>query len=156
MFYKIGFYVLLAIVLACGFMFMRTNPMKLQGAMSWAEMYSTDPTATLTFLNQNFGIRVTQSKDMGDGMIYNVIKTPGALWPFAGVMGLPKMADGQPVGPQSMIYLTVTDYDAAHAKMIESGATAHAVGQIAEGMKFGVYTIPGGVTIGIAQYGVKK
>ena len=156
MFYKIGFFVLLIIVIAGGWLFVKANPMGTTGAMSWAEMYSEDPAATLAFLENNFGITVTDKNEMPDGQIYNVIKARGALWPFAGVTGLPQMPDGKMVGPQSMIYLTVKDYDAMHAKVVESGAVVRMAGVVAEGMKFGVYEIPGGITLGIAQYGVKE
>jgi predicted enzyme related to lactoylglutathione lyase len=156
MFYKIGFFVLLIIVVLGGWLIVQVNPMKNQGAMSWAEMYSEDPAATLFFLNRTLGVRVANTTKTPDGMIYNVIRARRQIWPFAGVMGLPRLPDGEEIAPGTIIYLTVRNYAAAHEAMIEHGAVAHQTGLIAEGMKFGIYTIPGGVTIGIAQYGVKE
>jgi hypothetical protein len=60
------------------------------------------------------------------------------------------------VPPHTMVYLTVKDYDATHAKIIADGAVPMLVNEYAAGMKFGIYQIPGGLTIGVAQYGVKK
>ncbi|MCL1785978.1 MAG: hypothetical protein FWG39_02400 [Alphaproteobacteria bacterium] len=156
MFYKISTFVLLLIVVFGAWVFMRANPMKNQGAMSWAEMYSDNPAMTLHFLDKTLGIKVSDTIKMNDGSIYNAVKARGQFWAFGGVMGLPTMQDGTQVAPGSMIYLTVKDYDKSHEAMVEYGAVAHLVGQVAEGMKFGVYTIPGGVTVGIAQYDVKK
>jgi len=156
MFYKIGFFVLLAVLIAGGWIFMRANPMRITGAAGWAEMYSENPDATLAFLKDTFGIRVVESKEIPGGMKYNVIQAAGQMWPFAGVMGLPKMANGKPIAPQSMLYLTVKDYEVMSKKLVAAGAIERGPGAVAGGMKFNVYTIPGGVTIGIAQYGVKK
>ncbi len=155
MFYKIGFWVLLAIVLACVGLFMFTNPMKNNGAMSWVDVYSNDPTATLKFMNDTFDIRVTETSVVPDGGgDYNVIKSKGSLWPFAGVMKAPEM-HGHKVPAGTMIYLTVTDYAMMSAKMVANGAKPIEEDIVAAGMRFGVYEIPGGLTIGIAQYGVK-
>jgi len=156
MFYKIGFFVLLGLVVVSGGLLVHVNPMRNQGAMSWAEMYSEDPAATLFFLNRTLGIRVADTTKTPDGMIYNTIRARRQIWPFAGVMGLPRIAEGEEAQAGTIIYLTVRDYEAAHEAMIENGAIAHRAFEVAEGMKFGIYTIPGGVTIGVAQYGVKE
>lgn len=149
MFYKIGFWVLLAIVIACGALFIHTNPMKNQGAMSWIDIYSEAPAETLKFLETNFDIKVVNVTKMQDGGDYNVIKSRGAMWPFAGVMQMPKVMGAT---PGSMIYLTVKDYAAAHARALENGAKVILEDMYAEGMHFGVYEIPGKLKIGIVQY----
>ena len=155
MFYKIGFYILLIIVILAGGVFIKSNPMKNQGAMSWADIYSNDPSATIGFLNQNFGITVASTNPTPTGQEYSVIKAKGQLWPFAGVMATPVMPDGTEVPEHTVMYLTVTDYAATHEKMLATGAKSLLDNVNAEGMLFGIYQIPGGVTIGIAQYGVK-
>ena len=152
MFYKIGFYILLVMLALCIGVFMKTNPMKNTGALSWVDILSEDPSATIGFLDNNFGIKVTETKPSGLGTDYHIIKAPGQLWPFAGIMKTPEMSP-----PQSMIYLTVKDFSVAHKKAIESGAKVVSEPMIANGdMKFAIYTIPGGITIGITQYGVKE
>ena len=156
MFYKIGFYILLAIVIAAGWMFVRSNPMKNEGAASWIEIYSSVPTETIKFLADNFGIHHEKSKDAMDGMEYTLLKADGQFWPFGGIMGLPKMENGKTAPPHTMIYLTVNDYAAAHKKMVAGGAEVILADRVAGGMKFGIYVIPGGIEIGLAQYGVKK
>lgn len=152
MFYKIGFWVLTGIVLACIGLFLKTNPMKNTGAMSWIDIYSDAPAETIGFLNENFGIHVTKSSVTPTGQTYNVIKAKGQLWPFAGIMENPIQADGVKAPAGTTIYLTVKDYDAAHEKAIASGAIPHATHMKVEGMYFGFYMIPGGVGIGIVQY----
>ena len=156
MFYKIGFYILLAIVIAAGWMFVRSNPMKNEGAASWIEIYSSAPSETIRFLSDNFGIKYEKSKDSAaGGMEYTLLKADGQFWPFGGIMGLPEMDGGKKVPPHTMIYLTVDDYGAAHKRMVDGGAEVVLTNQVAGGMKFGIYIIPGGIEIGIAQYGMK-
>ncbi len=155
MFYKIGFWVLLVIVLGCVGLFVCTNPMKNQGAMSWVDIYSNNPTATLKFLDESLGIKtvkVTKTPDMGD---YNIIKSRGALWPFAGVMELPKMGNTT-VAPGAMLYFTVNDYVESAKQLVANGAKPIVENMVTGGMMFGVYEIPGGVTIGITKYGIKE
>ena len=156
-FYKIGFYILLVVVLLGGWMFVRANPMKNEGTASWVEMYSYAPEETIKFLNENFGIVYKKSPEaVPNGMTYNILRARHQFWPFAGIMGLPTLPDGTKVKPHTVVYLTVKDYDAARAKMLRSGAQELFGNQYAAGMKFGIYTIPGDIEIGIAQYGVKN
>ena len=160
MFYKVGFFVLLVIVILGAWVFMKANPMKNQGAASWTEFYSSSPVETTKFLETVFGIKSEKYIDPShtDGMEYFSLKAKGQFWPFAGVIDpaqLP-MPDGMTIPPHTMVYLTVKDYASAHQKMLDAGATAMLADQVAAGMRFGVYMIPGGLTIGIAQYGVKK
>ena len=156
MFYKIGFYVLLVLVIAAGWLFVRSNPMKNEGAASWTEYYSSAPAETIKFLSENFGIRYEKSKEnAAGGMEYTILRARGQFWPFAGIMALPKLPDGTLADPHTLVYLTVMDYDASHQKMIDGGAKPLLTNQVAAGMKFGIYIIPGGLEIGIAQYGVK-
>jgi len=157
MFYKIGFFVLLALLIAAGWVFMRANPMKNEGAASWTEFYSDAPSDTMKFLNDNFGITSEKYKEAEEnGINYYSLKAKGQFWPFAGVMDMPTLPDGTKVPPHTMVYLTVKDYDATHAKIIADGAKPLLTDEYAAGMKFGIYEIPGGLRIGIAQYGVKK
>jgi len=157
MFYKIGFFVLLAVLIAAGCLFIRSNPMKNQGAAGWTEFYSAAPQETMTFMSDVFGIKHEKFKEQtNEGLDYYSLKADGQFWSFAGVMAQPTMPDGTKVPPSTMVYLTVKDYDAVHEKMIEHGARAHSTGIYAAGMKFGIYEIPGGLVIGVAQYGVKK
>lgn len=155
MFYKIGFFILLAIVIAFVWLFLWTNPMKNTGAMSWVDIYSSNPTATIGFLNENFGITVVDTTKDSVGE-YNVIKAKGQVWPFAGIMARPKLANGALVPAGSMIYLTVKNFDEAHAKMVATGAKVNVEKMYAGGMWFGVYEIPGNIVIGIAEYSAKK
>jgi predicted enzyme related to lactoylglutathione lyase len=150
MFYKIGFWVLLAALIGCGGLWLNTSSMKLDGGMSWVDIYSDAPADTIAFLDKTFGIKVvdTTKDDFGE---YNVIKTPGQLFPFAGIMGLPEMPGAKAV-PGAMIYLTVKDYAASAEKMKAAGAIPRVENMVAGGMLFGVYEIPGRVAIGIAQY----
>jgi predicted enzyme related to lactoylglutathione lyase len=156
MFFRVGFFILLAVVIMFVFLFVRNSPVKAVGAGSWIEYYSEDTAATIKFLNENFGIQTVSTTQTPDGMEYTIIKSGRQLWPFAGIMGLPKDAAGEAVPPSSLVYLTVKDYDSAHQKMIETGAVADMTSKIAGNMKFGIYTIPGGITIGIAQYGLEE
>ncbi|MCL2331830.1 MAG: hypothetical protein FWC61_04815 [Proteobacteria bacterium] len=151
-FFKIGFFVLLAVVIAGGWVFVKANPMKNTGAASWTDFYSSDPAATMKFLNDNFGITAEQSKESADNMVYYVLKAKGQMWPFAGITDVPMLPDGTKVNQHTTVYLTVKDYAAMHQKMLAAGATAVVADKFAGGMKFGIYTIPGGITIGIAQY----
>ena len=151
MFYKIGFYILLVLVILFVGVSFKTNPMVNTGALSWVDIYSNNPAETIEFLNKNFEITVTETKPSGLGTDYSIIKARGQMWPFAGIMQTPEKAY-----PSAMIYLTVKDMDAAHEKAIASGARAVVEPMVVDGgMKFGAYEIPGGVTIGITQYGVK-
>jgi len=157
MFYKIGFFVLLAIVIAGTFVFIRSNPMKNEGAASWTEFYSNAPAETMKFLADNFGITSEKFAEAEEnGMDYFSLKAKGQFWPFAGVMDVTKLPVEAKVPPHTMVYLTVRDYDATHTKIIADGAVAMLDNHYAAGMKFGIYKIPGGLTIGVAQYGVKK
>ncbi len=152
MFYKISFWVLLAALLTCIGLFLCTNPMKTTGALSWVDIYSDKPEETIGFLNENFGITVQDTTESATGEKYNILKTKGQLFPFAGIMENPTLPDGRRAPAGSTIYLTVQDYDAAHAKAVASGAVPYANHLYAKGMKFGFYMIPGNVVIGIVQY----
>ena len=152
MFYKIGFYILLVLLIGCVALFLKTNPMKTTGALSWIDIYSNNPTATVEFLNDNLGIKTTAAHKTPTGQDYIIIKAPGQVWPFAGVMETPKLPDGSrgPVGTTA--YLTGKDYDAMHDKVVAAGATPISTHMITDGMKFGFYVIPGDVGIALVQY----
>lgn len=152
MFYKIGFYVLLVLVILFGWVAVKSNPMTNMRAFVWTEFYSENPAETLAFLQDNFGISVVSTSENMLGGEYNVIQKSGALWPFAGVMDLPTLPDGSRVPPHTIIYLTVTNFDSAHDRIVAAGAIAHVSHKEAGGMKFGIYTIPGGLVVGVAEY----
>ena len=87
MFYKIGFFVLLAVVIAGAWVFVRANPMKNEGAASWIDFYSESPEETVKFLSDNFGIRYEKYKEPTSiGTEYIVLRAARQLWPFAGLM----------------------------------------------------------------------
>ena len=121
----------------------------------WTEFYSSDSEKTLAFMEKNFGIKKVATTESAGDIKYNVIRPAGSLWPTAGVMDIPVLPDGSQISPSTMIYITVENYHAAHDKIVADGAVPHIVGQVAGGMRFGVYTIPGGLVIGVAEYGVK-
>ena len=152
MFYKIGFWILLVIVIAFIWMFMRTNPMKAVGAASWMDIYSDAPAETVAFLEQNLDIKVSKVSQAGTGGDYTVIKAKKQFWPFAGIMATPTSQTGEKAQAGTVPYITVKDYDASHAKLIAAGAVPHATYMYIEGMMVGFYMIPGNVGIGIAQY----
>lgn len=152
MFYKIGFWILLVIVIAFVGLFLKTNPMKSTGAASWVEFYSDTPAETISFLENNFGIKVVNTTKTPMDVDYSIVKAKGQLWPFAGVMQTMTMPDGKQIPAGTVVYLTVKDYNAAHEKAMASGATANATHLRTEDMLFGFYTIPGNVNIGIVQY----
>ena len=157
MFYKIGFFVLLVLLILAGWVFMRSNPMKNEGAAGWTEFYSGAPAETMKFLSDNFGIKSEKfAESTENGMDYHSLKAAGQFWPFAGIMDVNKLPVEAKVPPHTMVYLTVKDYDATHAKIIADGAKPMLANHYAAGMKFGIYEIPGGLTIGVAQYGVKN
>ena len=155
MFFQIGFFVLLALVILMCWVFMRANPMKNEGAGSWTEYYSRDPKVTMKFMEDVFGIKATKfGEPTPCGNDYFSLKAHGQFWPFAGMMDLPQITD-RAVDPHTLVYITTKNYDAAHAKMLKLGAKALAHDLYAGGMKFGIYQIPGEIVIGVAQYGVK-
>ncbi|MCL1902156.1 MAG: hypothetical protein FWG18_00835 [Alphaproteobacteria bacterium] len=156
-FYKIGFYTLLIIVILGGWVFVRANPMKNEGALSWSEFYSAAPEETLSFLNNTLGIQYEKFGETTPmGLDYFSMRARRQFWPFAGVIGLFTLPDGTQIKPHTIAYLTVKDYDATREKFLAGGAVEILGNQMAAGMKFGIYTIPGGIEIGIAQYGVRK
>ena len=155
MFYKIGFFVLLIVVLAMVFMFFKANPMNHQGAQSWIDLYSTDAAATVKFLEDNFGIKVVKNTDSIPGIDYTVIKAGGQMWPFAGVMQITDEFKGMGLVPKATIYLTVKDYEKIHKQLVANSATPVMHHIVGAGMKFGIYIIPGGLDIGVVQYSSK-
>ena len=153
MFYKVGFYVLLILLLGMILFFMSMNPMKTEGAASWIDLYSNDSAATIKFLKDNFGIEVVNTSKSLVNTDYSVIKANKYPFPFAGVMQIPK--DNTELLPHASIYLTVKDYDKMHERLVKAGAKPVLDHKVAGGMKFGIYIIPGGLDIGIAQWGTE-
>lgn len=132
------------------------NPMKVEGQMSWVDLYSNDSNATTKFLNDTLGIK-TIGTNKPDNIAdkdfdYKIIKADKAAFPLAGVMQITDTYKKEGMKPHSTIYLTVKNYDESAAKLTANGAKAIVENLEAKNMKFGFYTIPGGVEIGIVQY----
>jgi uncharacterized protein len=81
--------------------------MKTQGAFSWCELMTTDPTAAKAFYTKLFGW-TTEEMSVVPGMNYTVVKTAGNA--IGGIMSCPQGAQGIP--PHWMTYVTVDDVDA--------------------------------------------
>jgi predicted enzyme related to lactoylglutathione lyase len=154
MFYKIGFYVLSILLIGMMWIFQVANPMKNAGAASWIDLYSDEPEATVRFLSENLNIKVASTSESAVGGGYTVIKANGQIWPFAGVMKTPAGvgAGAKKVAPHATIYITVKDYAETAKRIMAAGAKPVLENKEAGGMKFGIYIIPGGLDIGIAQY----
>lgn len=131
------------------------NPMKVQGDKSWVDMYTNDADATEKFLNENLGIKVVQSSKEND-MDYRVIKAKDGLFPYAGIMQINAEMKKEKVQPHATVYFTVKNYDQMSKQFQEKGAKVLFDGMVMEGMKFGFFVIPGGIDVGIVQYGVKE
>jgi len=152
--HAIGFWVFLAVLCAAVWLFVRVNPMKLEGMSSWIEMYSDDALATEKFLHAQFGIKIASRGKSVSGDNYFIIQAAKSFWPFAGIMQIDRKKAGQEkLYPHTATYFTTADYDATHKKMLAAGAKPILACYVAGGMKFGVYIIPGGVEIGLVQYG---
>lgn len=154
-FFKIGFFVSLLLNIAAVVFFFMNNPMAIEGQHSWMDLYTNNANATTKFLDDNFGIKVTDAKKEGD-FDYRLIKAEKALWPFAGVMQISESMKKSGMKPRATIYLTTKDYDKKHEQLVKNGAKAVLSHKQVENMKFGIYIIPGGLDIGVVQYNVKK
>lgn len=153
-FYMFGFYALLLVVICCGILFIKINPMKINGQVSWADLYSNNSAATAEFLNKTMGIE-SQKTENNDGMDYTLIKGKKALFPSAGIMQITDEWRKEGLVPHSTLYFTVINYDETEQKMLENGAKTLVPATIKYGMKFGIYMIPGDLDIAIVQYQVK-
>ncbi|MCL2338484.1 MAG: hypothetical protein FWC51_00840 [Proteobacteria bacterium] len=153
MFYKIWFYLSLIAVLAGGWAYRRMDATRNVGAQSWVGMYSTSPTDTAAFLQRVFGTRTNNVRAADPNMDYILLTARRQFWPFGGVMTLPPEFSG---APHTMAYLTTLDFEVTHREMILAGARAimspRVVGSGRNRMKYGIYIIPGGIEIGVAQY----
>ncbi|MBK6470039.1 MAG: VOC family protein [Betaproteobacteria bacterium] len=88
---------------------------KTQGAFSWSELMTTDPTAAVAFYTKLFGWGV-QDMDMGTGP-YHVVKVGETS--VAGIMGMPPGAAAMP--PAWGCYVTVDNVDQTLARCSELG-----------------------------------
>lgn len=131
------------------------NPMVVQGDKSWTDMYTNDIDATDKFLNETLGIKVVKTTKEDD-LDYRIIKAKGGLFPFAGLMQICDEWKKKGLEPHSTEYFTVKDYDKMSEQFLKNGAKVLVDGIVTEGMKFGIFLIPGGIDIGIVQYGVKE
>ena len=135
MFWKIGFGIELILIVVMAFVFIKASPMKNQGAISWGEIYSNNSVETTRFMSELFDFKNTGENDQ-------------RLSPNVDVREL----TGNDDVPHSVMYFTVTDYNAIHKKIIEMGATPVAIYKYTHGARFGIYKIPGGINIGIVQW----
>ncbi len=149
-----GFYALLIVLICCGILFTKINPMKINGQISWADLYSNNAAATTDFLNKTMGIE-SQKIENNDGIDYTLIKGKKALFPSAGIMQITDEWRKEGLVPHATLYFTVSNYDETEQKMLENGAKTLVPAMVKNSMKFGVYMIPGDVDIAIVQYQVK-
>lgn len=154
MFYIIGFYILLLIVICFIVLFLKLNPTKIAGQVSWADIYSNNAVLTSEFLNKTLGIKSEKTENT-DGVDYTIIKAKKAIFPSAGIMQITDEFKNKGLTPHSTLYFTVDNYEKAEQKMIENGAKILVPVIVKKGMKFGYFLIPGNLDIAIVQYGVK-
>ncbi len=140
---------------ATAYIIFAKNPMMVQGDKSWVDMYTNDANATEKFLNENLGIKVVKNVN-DNGMDYRIIQAKDGMFPYAGVMQICDKMKKQNIQPHSTVYFTVKNYDEMSKQFKANGAKVLLDGQVTQGMKFGFFIIPGGVEVGIVQYGVKE
>lgn len=132
------------------------NPMKVEGQMSWIDIYSNNSDATIKFLNNTLDVKVSGTNKpeniADDDFDYRILKANKAVFPFAGIMQITDKYKKDGLKPHSTIYLTVKNYDETSQKFIKNGAKPILENLRAKNMKFGFYKVPGGVEIGIVQY----
>lgn len=129
--------------------------MKINGQISWADIYSYDIDATQKFFEKTLDIKVKKVTGQDD-MDYRLIQAKKAVYPVAGIMQIRSQERKKGLLPHSTLYFTVKNYDEAHKKAIANGAKVILEPRILKNMKFGAYLIPGGGDIMLVQYGVKK
>jgi predicted enzyme related to lactoylglutathione lyase len=158
MFWKIGFGIEFALIIIGAVMFMKINNFKNEGAVSWTDIYSQNPAATVRFLNDAFGVEVVENdddeKEGTDRDNYTLLKSVGQMAPTASIADvsvLSKLSVNNTM-PQGIVYFTVNDYADSHLKIVGLGAKVVLADNYAGGAKFGIYTIPGGVNVGIVQW----
>lgn len=138
------------------FIIVTQNPMKVEGQMSWIDLYSMDSNATTKFLNDTLGIKVIGTNKLENNFDknfdYRIIKADTAIFPLAGVMQITDKYKKEGMSPHTSMYLTVKNYDAAAQKFLENGAQAITENMSVKNMKFGFYKIPGDIEIGIVEY----
>lgn len=153
---KILLYVILSVSLLLNaltaYVIVAKNPMKIQGDKSWTDLYTNDIDATYKFLNENLDIQVMKTPENNMDIDYRVIKAKDGIFPFAGLMQIDKEHKKDGLKPHAAIYLTVNDYDEMSKKFKGQGAKPEVENIQVHNMKFGIYTIPGGLDIGIVQY----
>lgn len=147
-----GFYIFLISTLALLFILLRMNPTKLNGALTWSDIYSNNSRATIDFFSTVFGSKA-QPIEMPDNLEYTILKAPKSLFPSVGIMQITDEFRGQGLLPHSTPYFSVTDYQTTHQKMLENGAKVLRPAMVKNGMKFGIYLIPGDLDIAIIQFG---
>jgi len=94
------------------------------GEFQWHELYTTDHRAALEFYRQVCGWEKLAEHDMGGGMGMYVLWGRGGKQ-LGGMMTMPagmKGPSGQPLPPNWMYYVTVTDLDATLARATSKGA----------------------------------
>ncbi|MDR2526505.1 MAG: hypothetical protein LBC92_01375 [Rickettsiales bacterium] len=124
--------------------------MKIEGQLSWVDFHSNDAEKTADFLKKTLGIKIiSETKD--EKINYKVIMAEKGILPFGGIMQINNESEIR--NNSTLAYLTVLDYDSVSDNFIKNGAKE--IGQGAsyvDGMKFGMFLIPGNVAIALAQY----
>lgn len=150
--YLFGFYIFLVTTLVLAFLLLKMNPTKLNGQLTWSDIYSNNSSATVNFFSTVFGTQA-QKVEMPDNLDYTMLKAKKSFFPSVGVMQITDQFREQGLLPHSTPYFAVTDYEQTHQKMIENGAKVLRPAMIKNGMKFGIYLIPGDLDIAIIQFG---
>ena len=121
------------------------KPINTHGAISWAELQTSDPKAAAAFYSALFEWE-TQTMEMDFGL-YTVGSVGGQ--PTAGIMKL--MAEGNLVNWG--LYVTVDDVDATLSQAAEAGATIIQEGFDAPAVgRMGVFQDPFGAAISVIKY----
>jgi uncharacterized protein len=127
---------------------MMTDISQTQGAFSWCELMTTDPTAAKEFYSQLFGWSI-EERPM-PGMVYNILsvgdKEVGGLMAM-----LPEIPSTVP--PRWGVFVTVDDVDAS-VKLVEElgGKVKHPPMDIDQSMRFAMIQDPQGALLSIISY----
>jgi predicted enzyme related to lactoylglutathione lyase len=102
---------------------MASHDITKHGEFSWHELYTTDYQAAFAFYNALFGWDRIDEMDMGPAGKYLLWGREGRQ--LGGMMTITKemkTPDGKSIPPSWLYYITVEDFDAAHARATAKGA----------------------------------
>jgi uncharacterized protein len=127
---------------------MMTDISQKQGAFSWCELMTTDPTAAKEFYSRLFGWSI-EERPM-PGMVYNVLSVGDRE--VGGLMAMPPNMPST-VPPRWGVYVTVDDVDAS-VKLVEElgGQIKQPPMDIDESMRFALIQDPQGALLSIISY----